>query len=62
MGLGIGSGPGGRRAGAGRPRGVKTRWPSEIAAELHRLAEAIQRYTNTVVMSTRRCSRSCVAS
>jgi hypothetical protein len=43
MGLGIGSGRGGRRAGACRPRGVKTRWPSEIAAELHRLAEAIHR-------------------
>jgi hypothetical protein len=43
MGLGIGSGRGGRRAGAGRPRGVKTRWPSEIAAELRRLADALQR-------------------
>jgi len=43
MGLGIGSGRGGRRAGDGRPRGMKTRWPSEIAAELHRLAEAIHR-------------------
>jgi hypothetical protein len=43
MGLGIGSGRGGRRAGAGRPRGVKTRWPPEIAAELRRLADALQR-------------------
>jgi hypothetical protein len=43
MGLGIGSGRGGRRAGAGRPKGVKTRWPTEIAAELHRLADGLQR-------------------
>ena len=43
MGLGIGSGRGGRRAGAGRPKGVKTRWPPEIAVELHRLADSLQR-------------------
>jgi hypothetical protein len=43
MGLGIGSGRGGSRAGAGRPKGAKTRWPPEIAAELRRLAEALQR-------------------
>jgi hypothetical protein len=43
MGLGIGSGRGGPRAGAGRPKGVKTRWPSEIAAELRRLADGLQR-------------------
>jgi hypothetical protein len=43
MGLGIGSGRGGRRAGAGRPKGVKTHWPSEVAAELRRLADAFQR-------------------
>jgi hypothetical protein len=43
MGLGIGSGRGGRRAGAGRPKGVKTRWPPEIAVELRRLADDLQR-------------------
>jgi hypothetical protein len=43
MGLGIGSGRGGRRTGAGRPKGVKTRWPTEIAAELRRLADGLQR-------------------
>jgi hypothetical protein len=43
MGLGVGSGRGGRRAGAGRPKGVKTRWPPEIAAELGRLADALRR-------------------
>jgi hypothetical protein len=43
MGLGMGSGRGGRRAGAGRPKGVKTRWPPEIAAELRRLADGLQR-------------------
>jgi hypothetical protein len=43
MGQGIGSGRGGRRAGAGRPKGAKTRWPAEIATELRRLAEALQR-------------------
>src|SRR5215470_4385183 len=41
MGQDIGSGRGGRRAGAGRPKGAKTRWPPEIAAELRRLAEAL---------------------
>ena len=43
MGQDIGSGRGGRRAGAGRPKGAKTRWPPEIATELRRLAEALQR-------------------
>jgi hypothetical protein len=43
MGLGIGSGRGGRRAGGGRPKGVKTRWPPEIAAELRRLADDLKR-------------------
>ena len=43
MGLGIGSGRGGRREGAGRPKGVKTRWPSEVAAELRRVADGFQR-------------------
>ena len=43
MGLGIGTGRGGRWAGAGRPKGVKTRWPPEIAAELRRLADGLQR-------------------
>src|SRR5215831_11207056 len=43
MGLGIGTGRGGRRVGAGRPKGVKTRWPPEIAAELRRLADGLQR-------------------
>ena len=43
MGQGIGSGRGGRRAGAGRPKGAKTRWPPEIATELRRLAEALHR-------------------
>jgi hypothetical protein len=42
MGLGVGSGRGGRRTGAGRPKGVKTRWPPEIAAELRRLADGLQ--------------------
>ena len=42
MGLGVGSGRGGRRVGAGRPKGVKTRWPPEIAAELRRLADGLQ--------------------
>jgi len=42
MGLGIGSGRGGRRAEAGRPKAAKTRWPSEIAAELRRLTEGLQ--------------------
>src|ERR1700745_3063124 len=46
-GLGIGSGRGGRRAGAGRPKGVKTRWPPEIAAELRRLAAGLQRPPET---------------
>jgi len=36
-------GRGGRRVGAGRPKGVKTRWPPEIAAELRRLADGLQR-------------------
>src|SRR5215471_11882715 len=31
------------RAGAGRPKGAKTRWPPEIAAELRRLADGLQR-------------------
>ena len=43
MGLGIGTGRGGQRVGAGRPKGVKTRWPPEIAAELRRLADGLQR-------------------
>ena len=43
MGLGTGSGRGGRRTGAGRPKGVRTRWPPEIAAELRRLAGGLQR-------------------
>src|SRR5215469_1636123 len=43
MGLGIGSGRGGRRTGAGRPKGVSTRRPPEIAAELRRLAGGLQR-------------------
>jgi hypothetical protein len=43
MGRGIGSGRGGRRADAGRPKGVKTRWPTEIAAELRHLAHGLQR-------------------
>ena len=43
MGLGIGSGRGGWWAGAGRPKGVRTRWPPEIALELHRLADGLQR-------------------
>ena len=43
MRLGIDSGRGGRRAGAGRPKGVRTRWPPEIALELHRLADCLQR-------------------
>jgi hypothetical protein len=33
----------GGQAGAGRPKGVKTRWPSEVAAELRRLADGLQR-------------------
>ena len=41
MGLGTGSGRGGRRTGAGRPKGVRTRWPPEIAAELRRLADGL---------------------
>jgi hypothetical protein len=43
MGLGIGTGRGGRRVGAGRPKGVKARWPPEIAAELRRVADGLQR-------------------
>lgn len=43
MGLDIGSGRGGRRSGAGRPKGMKTRWPTEIATELRRLADGLQR-------------------
>jgi hypothetical protein len=43
MGQGLGGGRGGRRAGAGRPKGAKTRWPPEIAAELRRLADGLQR-------------------
>src|SRR5437762_335261 len=39
----IGGGRGGRRAGAGRPKRAKTRWPPEIAAELRRLADGLQR-------------------
>jgi hypothetical protein len=62
MGLGIGSGRGGRRAGAGRPKGVKTRWPTEIAAELRRLADGSSAYTSTVGMSARLWSLFCVAS
>ena len=42
MGLGIGGGRGGRRAGSGRPKGAKTRWPPEIAVELRRLANGLQ--------------------
>jgi hypothetical protein len=40
---GVGGGRGGRRAGAGRPKGAKTRWPPEIASELRRLADGLQR-------------------
>jgi hypothetical protein len=43
MGQGVGGGRGGRRAGAGRPKGAKTRWPPEIASELRRLADGLQR-------------------
>jgi len=43
MGLGIGSGRGGQRPGAGRPKGVKSRWPPEIATELRRLADELRR-------------------
>jgi hypothetical protein len=45
MGQGIGGGRGGRRAGAGRPKGAKTRWPPEIASELRRLADGLPALT-----------------
>jgi hypothetical protein len=61
MGLGIGGGCGGRRAGAGRPKGVKTRWPPEVAAELRRLADA-SAYMSTGGTSARLWSPFCIAS
>ena len=41
--VGAGRGHGGRRRGAGGPKGSKTRWPPEIAAELRRLNDGLQR-------------------
>jgi len=48
-------------AAASRPKGVKTRWPPEVAAEPAAWPTGSSSYTNTVAMSIRRCSRSCVA-